>query len=551
MCLIAIAGKDKDKYSKEFINGLITASITNSDGIGFAYKKDKTKEVYISKGYKTINKALAAMRKKKIGKKDELIVHLRIGNRGEVNTDMCHPFVIANNATDILQNKTIVNQPVMAHNGTFYNYGLNSKYSDTFHFILEFLSKSKIMDILEDNLEFFKDIFSIKLSTNRLVFLFPNSETNFIKIGDWVSENGYFYSNKSFEDRSIRNVGGYETNNLGCLRGSNYRGSEEWREDLEDWNFSLSENARRIKREKKEAEDREEKRIRDVINSGNSLNSLSEIDDSYEDEDDDNNDIQRPTLLFMNDTIIFEVPKIDITPLNSRIKPKIITVFPSLRKEETNCSNFKTKPKLRLANSNEISVDKETFDLVFKNSDDIGYYEYMNLYIPELVSSGNQFNELQYKPTKYNYCDLLLKCIESDTEYGLEKGNSYLIVDQPEENHVVLVKMLLSTNKKTSFIYLPEIYINSLFIVTILPSKTQKYYDYYRLVKGITPDKFLLTRLKLFMHKNEKYINNENNINFNNTVNVSREALDLLKCHLVEIVYPNNSNRILDKMYVS
>jgi len=553
MCLISIVPKGKDKYSKEFIDGLTIASITNNDGIGFAYKSDKTKKVYISKGYKTIKKALAAMRNQRIAKRDELIVHLRIGNRGSINTDMCHPFAVSDNATDILQNHTITNLPVMAHNGTFYSYGShNSMFSDTYHFIREFLGKSKIMDLLEDNPEFFKELFSTKLSTNRLVFLFPNSNTDFIKFGDWFHENGYYYSNASFKDKTIRNVGGNEYSSPNYLdfrdrqvcKKYNNRDSESFGEDLEEWDLAR-------------ASDREEK-LKKIIDTGNRLNSLSEIND-VDDEDDNETDNDdnilnyipciSPKRLALNETIITNNPKIKSYSSNVDLHSRIGIQIEVPTRED----NLKLRSGYRKANNNEIQVEtwNVLFTRSFKNSYNEIFYEYMGLYIPMLFKEPTQFNAIQIKPNIYNYTNLLLKCIKTDVDYGVQKGTNYVINSIPEEDYIIINKLNLSDiAKPIPYIAMPNIYISDLFEIVPLPKYHSKYLDYYRLVRDITPSKIQLTKLKDFMRRSEAYSKATTKFAYGIVGNVSRASMDLFKYNLVEEFFPNNTEKILNRMYI-
>lgn len=230
MCLISVAPKGTDKYTELFLNGLRTAANTNTDGIGYSFKRAKSQKVFISKGYKDIDTVIAKLHKHNLKPDDELIVHQRIGNKGAKNVDMMHPFVLAWDKDVILTNNRYVDLPVMAHNGTFHSYSDNSEFSDTYNFIQKFMYKEELITLLKNDLDFFKDIFSPKLSTNRLVFLFPNTDQSLITLGDYKEDSGYLFSNESYKNKNLRNVGGHETN------FSKWRGSEDWEDDLAEYN---------------------------------------------------------------------------------------------------------------------------------------------------------------------------------------------------------------------------------------------------------------------------------------------------------------------------
>lgn len=227
MCLLSCAPKGTDKYSELFLKGLRNGSYTNTDGIGYSFKKDSTKKVFISKGYDKIEEVIEKLKSHKLKDEDELIVHQRIGNKGAKNIDMMHPFVLAWDEKVILSNNKYVDLPVIAHNGTFHSYSKhNSDKSDTFWFIQEFMHKKELLDLMVNDLVFFKEIFSIKLSTNRLALLFPYVDTNMVTLGEYIEEEGYLFSNNSYKDKYIRNVGGYEYSKY----ASYYGGSEDY-----DW----------------------------------------------------------------------------------------------------------------------------------------------------------------------------------------------------------------------------------------------------------------------------------------------------------------------------
>lgn len=242
MCLALLAPKGVLKNTEFLYNSIKTASYTNRDGMGFAFKRNSTKKVYISKGYKDVDEFIDSIKEKKLGLDDELIVHLRIGNKGSVNTDMCHPFVVSSEDDEILQNDKFVTEPVFIHNGTLFKYSEhNSKYSDTFFFSKKFMSHKPVQEFLKSDSKLFSEIFKDHVSTSRFVFLFPGESNNAIKIGSFKEDNGYFFSNESYKNSNIRNVGGVDTEiNYNSYNGyCNYGESWKTRKARESINESI------------------------------------------------------------------------------------------------------------------------------------------------------------------------------------------------------------------------------------------------------------------------------------------------------------------------
>lgn len=173
MCLIAVSPKGTQKYSEFFLNGIRKAAVTNTDGIGYSFKRSGSNRVWIAKGFKDVEKFITCLKHKRLKDNDELVVHLRIGNKGAKNTDMNHPFVLSNKPDEILTNDSYVNAITMCHNGTFYDYGdYNSIFSDTFFFVKDFMSVPEIQQLLKRSSTEFKAVFKGILRSNRLALYF-------------------------------------------------------------------------------------------------------------------------------------------------------------------------------------------------------------------------------------------------------------------------------------------------------------------------------------------------------------------------------------------
>lgn len=205
MCLIIMSPSGGNKKSEFLKNVIIEASELNSDGAGFAIKKADTGQVIFSKGYFVINTLLEDIENLDVQDNDELVVHVRIGNRGEVNTELCHPFFIDKEEENILKlQDDDVKGSIMFHNGTFFGMGTtNSKHSDTFHFIQDILSEEGVMDLVKINPLIFEIIADRIISPSRVLIM--SNDANTIKFGKWYEEEGILFS------KDIRNSEKYKT----------------------------------------------------------------------------------------------------------------------------------------------------------------------------------------------------------------------------------------------------------------------------------------------------------------------------------------------------
>ena len=97
------------------------AEKTNRDGGGFAYTRDGL--VHWEKGLHVTAEYVAQyVKKHKLTKKNNLIVHFRIGTHGANNDMLCHPFPLGMNKDgSALSNRTkgTTRQSVMFHNGVW------------------------------------------------------------------------------------------------------------------------------------------------------------------------------------------------------------------------------------------------------------------------------------------------------------------------------------------------------------------------------------------------------------------------------------------------
>lgn len=231
MCLLIAVKKGVSKSSDFLMNAIKKGSITNTDGIGYAFKRNKANKIYISKGFSNVEEFIEILSKKNLKLEDELIVHLRIGNKGAKTKAMTHPFVLSNDDDTVLSNNKFVDYPIMAHNGTLFDFTeYNSPESDTYKFARDFMSVTEIQNLLKRDKHLFVDTFKFILKTNRLAFIFPDS-TSLITLGEFEEDQGYLFSNDSYK-KNVYNIGGV-THHYSCqctdckIKRMNYAYDEE------------------------------------------------------------------------------------------------------------------------------------------------------------------------------------------------------------------------------------------------------------------------------------------------------------------------------------
>lgn len=216
MCLISICPKGTEKLNDKVENFIKQGLSSNTDGSGIMWKKDKDNKVNIKKGLKTFDDIKKAIEEANLTLEDELIIHHRIGTSGERNEINTHPFIVSEDYSVIKQIEGSFNLPAMAHNGVFYSYtNYNSKFNDTFHFTNEFIAIPEVLSLLKNKTALFKELFTPKLGTNKLAFLFPDRDL--LMIGNFVTEDGYYHSNGGYK-KFVYDKGGsssyYNMNNF-------------------------------------------------------------------------------------------------------------------------------------------------------------------------------------------------------------------------------------------------------------------------------------------------------------------------------------------------
>jgi len=117
MCLIIAKNS---KVNLPPIKYLKNADFYNPHGMGIAYWKYGSKEVFIKKDFKNI-KPFIKWFKKNISKKDACIIHFRFATSGLVDNGNRHPFPLTKNSS-ILRRENFKCKVAVAHNGIINQY---------------------------------------------------------------------------------------------------------------------------------------------------------------------------------------------------------------------------------------------------------------------------------------------------------------------------------------------------------------------------------------------------------------------------------------------
>lgn len=223
MCLIIFAPKGVDK-KKEFLKEAITkASEFNQDGMGYATKRANN-VLFMSKGYFNLEEFLNAIDGEDLSEEDELLIHLRIGNIGNKDASLCHPFIVSKESEEILTIvKNNIDKPIIAHNGTMRKHVVTkSDYSDTYFFIKNVLSTDSVLNFLKQDQYTFDWLLQDHLCKSRLAIMFPD-ETETILLGDWHEYDGLSFSKDYYVEYFKPEV----TVNFNILDGGRRYGSSD------------------------------------------------------------------------------------------------------------------------------------------------------------------------------------------------------------------------------------------------------------------------------------------------------------------------------------
>lgn len=169
---------------------LKTCWSNNPDGAGFCFNDGQ--KVVIQKGFMSFNKFYKAF--EKCAKNNDLLnkdvaIHFRISTSGGVKPQNTHPFVISQNINDLTKTFSKC-ESAFIHNGIISGYGTKD-YSDTMEYVTHVVSN--IHDIKNSG-ALINSLANEKHSRFAVV-----TPTNYLLGGDWVKDNGIFYSNTTYK----------------------------------------------------------------------------------------------------------------------------------------------------------------------------------------------------------------------------------------------------------------------------------------------------------------------------------------------------------------
>lgn len=195
MCIIVIKPKGKDINNKHILKQCYNS---NDDGAGYMFINNKS-EVEIKKGFMSFDefyKSVMDDYEKYNLKNHNLVMHFRIGTSGKSATGCTHPFPVSDDykTMEKLHIKTNIG---VCHNGivSMFNSIIN-EHSDTQIYI-----KNVLAPIIKLNVNAYKfeDIQTLIDKTTSSKWCFLNNSDEFYLVGNFVEDNGYYYSNTSYK----------------------------------------------------------------------------------------------------------------------------------------------------------------------------------------------------------------------------------------------------------------------------------------------------------------------------------------------------------------
>lgn len=198
MCIIVFKPKNEEIPKKEILRQCF---INNPDGIGFMFRHKG--RIHIKKGYMDFNDFYADLmevdgRTKRGLKNTDVLIHFRIATHGAIISAQTHPFPVSGSIIKMgmLDSKV---KAAIAHNGIIKDYEPPAKsgglLSDTMFFILE--NHNDIEGALK------------KVKDGKFI-LMTDKETK--KIGEFIKEDGIYYSNTTYMEQIHYIYSGYSYN---------------------------------------------------------------------------------------------------------------------------------------------------------------------------------------------------------------------------------------------------------------------------------------------------------------------------------------------------
>jgi predicted glutamine amidotransferase len=170
----------------------------NPDGAGYMFPSKDT--VVIKKGFMSFNEFYKQLvyDKNQYGEFTPFVMHFRVSTQAGVNKECTHPFPLSEEM-DNLKKLRVKCQCGIAHNGvidlTSDRWNKTITYSDTMKFITDYLT------LIITTKDWYKDKGKLKLieklAESKLAIMMGNGHVELI--GDFIEENGIFYSNQYYK----------------------------------------------------------------------------------------------------------------------------------------------------------------------------------------------------------------------------------------------------------------------------------------------------------------------------------------------------------------
>lgn len=220
MCVIVYKPKGQDLPSDTILKNCFSR---NKDGAGFMFHSKG--KVHIQKGlmdYKTFESALDKVKKTYDVRKMAMVLHFRITTQGGTNQACTHPFPLSSKMEDLRLLNCNCDIGV-AHNGIISLTTTYSQvdYSDTMKFITDYLS----LIIRNKNYHKSKNTLTLieRLVGSKLAIMDGDGHVELI--GNFIEENGIYYSNSSYLQPKVEPKTTY-LSNYGYGYGSNNKYSQ-------------------------------------------------------------------------------------------------------------------------------------------------------------------------------------------------------------------------------------------------------------------------------------------------------------------------------------
>lgn len=193
MCIIVYKPKNVKMID---LDTLKTCMENNPDGSGYMF--NISDGVFIKKGFWSAPELLKSLETdvlkyyKNVSEPD-IAIHCRISTAGLTKNENCHPFPISEHVGR-LQSTFLITDRAIVHNGMINIEDPEHKnLSDTQIFVKDILSKIDLLNPINDLL--------IRLAIGSSKMLFFDNTGKFKSIGQWIEDQGIYYSNNTYKSK--------------------------------------------------------------------------------------------------------------------------------------------------------------------------------------------------------------------------------------------------------------------------------------------------------------------------------------------------------------